>query len=77
MRKLTIDTEWLHIRNLKTTDLPDFHFYRSNPEVTKYQGFDDYTIDEASEFIQVQLGKEFGKPGNGFNMELKIKRQEK
>jgi RimJ/RimL family protein N-acetyltransferase len=63
MKKLLIETPRLQIRNLKTTDLGDFHFYRSNPEVTKYQGFDVFTIEQAHEFIQSQLDKEFGKPG--------------
>ena len=63
MKKLIIDTERLLIRNLKATDLADFHFYRSNPEVTKYQGFDVFTMDQSSEFIQGQLDNEIGKPG--------------
>jgi RimJ/RimL family protein N-acetyltransferase len=45
------------------SDLNDFHIYRSNPDVTKYQGFDVMTIEQANEFIQRQLGKEFGKAG--------------
>ena len=63
MQKLVIDTNHLQIRNLKDSDLTDFYFYRSNPEVTKYQGFDVYTMEQATEFIQEQLNKEFGKPG--------------
>ncbi|UAY54829.1 GNAT family N-acetyltransferase [Arachidicoccus terrestris] len=63
MNKLIIDTQRLRIRNLKTTDLADFYFYRSNPEVTRYQGFDVYTLEEAQAFIQEHLDKEFGQPG--------------
>ncbi len=63
MQKLIIDTERLQIRNLKISDLSNFHFYRSNPDVTKYQGFDVFTIEQSSNFIQQQLNKEFGKPG--------------
>jgi RimJ/RimL family protein N-acetyltransferase len=63
MQKLIIDTERLEIRNLKTSDLSDFHFYRSNPAVTKYQDFDVFTIEQADEFIKGQLDKEFGKAG--------------
>jgi RimJ/RimL family protein N-acetyltransferase len=44
-------------------DLEDFYFYRSNPEVTKYQGFDVFTIEQAEEFIKSQTDKKFGKPG--------------
>lgn len=63
MNKLIIDTQRLRIRNLKTTDLADFYFYRSNPEVTRYQGFDVYTLEEAHAFIQEHLDKAFGQPG--------------
>ena len=63
MQKLIINTARLQIRNLKATDLTDFHFYRSNPVVTKYQGFDVFTIEQAKEFIDEQSNKEFGKAG--------------
>ena len=63
MEIVEIRTPRLLIRNLKLEDLSDFHLYRSNPEVTRYQGFDVMTIDQAKEFIQGQLGKEFGSAG--------------
>jgi ribosomal-protein-alanine N-acetyltransferase len=63
MELLNILTPRLRIRNLKLTDLNDFHIYRSNPDVTKYQGFDIMTIEQADEFIKGQLDKEFGKAG--------------
>ena len=63
MEILNLTTSRLNIRNLKSQDLSDFHFYRSNPDVTKYQGFDVMTVEQASEFIKGQLDKEFGKAG--------------
>lgn len=63
MKQLIIETKLLRIRNLKATDLAAFYFYRANPDVTKYQGFDVYTMEEAKEFIQGQCSKEFGKAG--------------
>ena len=63
MQKLDIATERLQIRNLKPTDLADFHFYRSNPEVTKYQGFDVMTVEQAGEFIQAHKDRLFGQAG--------------
>ncbi|MFA5328264.1 MAG: GNAT family protein [Prolixibacteraceae bacterium] len=63
MEFLKIHTPRLFIRNLKSTDLFDFHSYRSNPEVTKYQGFDVMTIEQADEFIKAQVDKEFGMAG--------------
>lgn len=63
MEITNICTQRLSIRNLKLTDLADFHLYRSKPEVTKYQGFDVMTMELAEEFIKGQLNKEFGKAG--------------
>ena len=77
MQKIVIETKRLQIRNLKTTDLADFHSYRSNPEVTKYQGFDVYTTEQASKFIQEQLDKEFGKPGEWVQYGIENKKSKK
>jgi RimJ/RimL family protein N-acetyltransferase len=55
MEFLNILTPRLRIRNLKLTDINDFHIYRSNPDVTKYQGFDIMTIEQADEFIILYL----------------------
>lgn len=63
MNNINITTQRLKIRDLKLTDLNDFYVYRSNPDVTKYQGFDVMTIEQAKEFIQSQQDKKFGKAG--------------
>jgi RimJ/RimL family protein N-acetyltransferase len=60
---LNIQTTRLNIRHLELADLSDFHIYRSNPEVTKYQGFDVMTIEQAEEFIKDNSTKHFGKAG--------------
>jgi len=56
-------TDHLIIRALQIEDLKDFHQYRSNPEVTKYQGFDVMTVEEAEKFIFQNSKKKYGKPG--------------
>ena len=63
MSKLIIHTERLLIRNLKLSDLINFHAYRSDPEVTKFQGFDVFSMVQAEDFIKAQTDKEFGKAG--------------
>lgn len=63
MEILKLTTSRLKVRNLESKDLPDFHFYRSNPDVTKYQGFDVMSVEQAGEFIKGQMSKEFGKAG--------------
>lgn len=63
MEKLDIKTKRLHIRNLQLTDLDNFHRYRSNTEVTQYQGFDVMDKKECEVFIKSQKDKLFGKKG--------------
>ena len=63
LNRLSIETRRLHIRNLKTEDLEDFYEYRSNPEVTKYQGFDVFSIEQAKAFIRSQKDNVFGNAG--------------
>lgn len=62
-QKLWIETERLLIRNLHTNDLSSFLLYRSDPEVTKYQGFDVMNEEQALAFIQEHKDKYFGEPG--------------
>ena len=63
METINIQTTRLNIRHLKLSDLTDFHIYRSNPEVTKYQGFDVLTIEQAEQFINDNSTKHFGNAG--------------
>ncbi len=63
MEKLNIKTRNLKIRHLKLSDLSDFHIYRSNPEITKYQEFDVMTIEQVEKFIKDNSTKHFGQAG--------------
>ena len=63
MNKLVLHTNRLLIRNLQLSDLDDFHAYRSDPEVTQYQGFDVFSVQQAEDFINEQKDKVFGNPG--------------
>lgn len=63
MQILSISTDRLLLRHLKASDIDDFFIYRSNPEVTKYQGFDIMTKDECIHFISCNEQKTFGKKG--------------
>jgi ribosomal-protein-alanine N-acetyltransferase len=63
MDTLNIQTERLFIRPLGLSDLIDFHTYRSNPEVVKFQGLDVMTIEQAEVFIHENATKNFGLTG--------------
>lgn len=63
MDQLTISTNRLLIRHLSIEDLEHFHSYRSNPEVSRYEGFDVMSIEDARQFINDNAAKQFGKAG--------------
>ena len=72
-QKLIINTERLQIRSLKSTDLPEFHAYRSKPEVMKYQGSDVMDMEQARIFIEQQTDKIFGKAGEWVQYGIALK----
>lgn len=59
---MRIETQRLIIRNLRKSDLESFYDYRSNPEVTKFQGFNVLTKSEAAAFIKQHSVLKFGIP---------------
>jgi ribosomal-protein-alanine N-acetyltransferase len=59
-----LTTRRLKIRNLRESDLDAFYQYRSDPEITKYQGFDTFSKEQAFAFISEYKNKRFGVPGN-------------
>jgi len=74
---MNINSQRLSIRNLQSSDLEDFLFYRSNPEVTKYQTFEPMDLDRAKSFIESQKDKVFGKPGEWVQYAIENKNTEK
>ena len=54
MEKTICTTPRLKIRNLRESDLDAFYQYRSNPEITRYQGFDTFTRKQARVFLATQ-----------------------
>jgi RimJ/RimL family protein N-acetyltransferase len=63
MINFQIQTERLNIRNLKSSDLEQFHAYRSSPQIALYQGFDPMNKMECQEYIKKQSAQVFGNPG--------------
>ena len=60
---MNLETERLILRNLREGDLEDFHRFRSNSEICKFQGFDVFTIEQSKKFIEEQKNLKFGTPG--------------
>jgi len=73
MKLLEIETARLRIRNLLISDLQNFHLYRSNPEVTKFQGFDTMDLNQAKNFIERNSNLYFGIEGEWVQYGIALK----
>ena len=72
MSQLSINTKRLHISNLLPEQLDEFYQYRSNPEVTRYQGFNVMTLEEAAQFISDNSDKRMSPPGEWVQFGMKV-----
>ena len=59
---IELETDRLVLRRFKEDDLQNFYHYRSNPSVAIYQGWQDYTYEQAINFINSQLTAEINRP---------------
>ena len=74
---MILETERLILRNLRESDLEDFHSYRSNPEICKFQSFSAFTIEQSNEFIAEQENSKFGMPGKWVQIGMEWKENSK
>jgi RimJ/RimL family protein N-acetyltransferase len=58
---------------LRDSDLNDFHAYRSNPEICKFQSFKPFSIEESKDFIETQKNAEVGDPGKWVQVGIVLK----
>ncbi len=56
----SIKTKRLRLRNFTAQDIPDFVAYRQDPDVARYQSWDNYTAQEGEAFFIAQQIMEFG-----------------
>jgi len=63
-----LETQRLYLRGLKAEDAPTLYCYRSNPEVSRYQGWLPGSESEALNFIEAQSDIEPGAPGTWFQL---------
>lgn len=60
---MNLETERLILRKLQMSDMEDFHSFRSDPEICKFQSFMTFSIEDSKKFIEEQSRIEFGTPG--------------
>ena len=70
-----LETERLILRKFEESDAETFHEYRTNPQVALYQGegWVDYTLEQASKFVQEQMNFDPGIPDTWFQIAVELK----
>jgi RimJ/RimL family protein N-acetyltransferase len=61
-----LETPRLRIRRFRPDDVEAFAAYRIDPEVARYQGWSDYSLDQADRFIASLAGQCPGTAGEWF-----------
>jgi [ribosomal protein S5]-alanine N-acetyltransferase len=65
---LPLHSDRLSLRRLTPDDLHRFLDYRNDPAVSRYQGWDGFTVDQAAELLRTQAVQEAGVPGQWFQI---------
>lgn len=63
-------SERLRLRPFRPTDLAAFAAYRDEPAVARYQSWTSYTLEEAEALYADMMSKEFGLPGEWYQIAL-------
>lgn len=74
---MNLETERLILRNLRESDFDDFHSYRSNAEICKFQSFEAFTVEESRAFIESMKDAKFGTPGEWVQIGMEWKENKK
>ena len=69
----TLETTRLRLRHFVDSDLLAFMGYRNDPEVARYQSWENISEPGARAFIQAQKEIQPGIPGQGFQIAIELK----
>ena len=69
---ICLTTPRLELRRFTSADLPAFAAYRNDPEVARYQSWENETAEEAAAFIEEQSTLEPGLPGRWFQFAVAL-----
>lgn len=67
-----IRTNRLTLRQFSKRDIESFYLYRSNPEVAKFQSWENYQYDEAESFVEKQSYGIPNQPGTWFQFAVEL-----
>jgi len=74
---MKFETARLIIRPLGLEDLNDFHAYRSDPEVARFQGYEPMSESECAKYLTKNVQTEFGVAGKWKQFALELKSEQK
>jgi RimJ/RimL family protein N-acetyltransferase len=69
----SIKTDRLILRQFKDSDIDSFYKYRANPDVALYQGWENYTYDQAVQFVNEQKSFKSNIPDTWFQIAIELK----
>lgn len=68
-----LETPRLWLRRFQTGDEAPFLAYRNDPEIARYQSWESFSPEEATEFIAEQQSLQLGEPGKWFQFAIELK----
>lgn len=72
---MDLQTDRLILRRFRETDAAEFFEYRTDPQVALYQGegWTNYTIEQAVEFVKEQMNSQPGIPDTWFQIAIELR----
>lgn len=70
---LLLESARLVLRRFQRTDLVPFHAYRSDPNIARYQGWSEFSLDDARQFIEKKDACLPGASGVGAQIAIEVK----
>lgn len=67
---LPLECQRIRLRDFRADDLDAFAAYRADPDIARYQGWDDYSRADAREFLAFQLPLRFAVTGSWYQVAI-------
>ena len=68
-----LESERIILRRFRDSDIEPFYSYRAEPNVARYQEWENYTLDEAKRFLEVMRSRHPGTPGEWFQFAIEVR----
>jgi RimJ/RimL family protein N-acetyltransferase len=67
------ETERLRVRPMRLSDVDTFAAYRADPDVARYQSWEDFTLEQGRELVESMQDQRPGTPGEWYQFALEDK----